>query len=72
VPQFPSLPVIPIIQTDEREYPVSDHIMRRPSVHKPIVNYRDVAHLLTLLDAQVLRPAEALYEALSPPVLASA
>jgi hypothetical protein len=72
VPQFPSLPVIPIIQTDEREYPVSDHIMRRPSVHKPIVNYRDVAHLLTLLDAQVLRPAEALHEALSPPVLASA
>jgi hypothetical protein len=72
VPQFPSLPVIPIIQADQREYPVSDHIMRRESVHKPIVKYRDLAHLLKVLDAQVLGPAEVLYEALSPPVLASA
>jgi len=70
VPQFPSLPVIAIIQTDQREYPVSDHILRRDSVHKQIVKYRDLAHLLKILDAQVLQPAEALYGELTPPVLA--
>lgn len=70
VPQFPSLPVIPIIQADQREYPVSDHILRRQSVHGQVVKYRDLAHLLSILDVQVLAPAEQLYGELTPPVLA--
>jgi len=72
VPQFPSLPVIPIIQADQREYPVSDHILRRGSVLEQVVKYRDLPHLLTILDAQVLQPAEALYGELAPPALSSA
>ena len=69
VPQFPSLPVVAIIQGDQREYPVSDHILRRASVHEPVVKYRDLAHLLKILDAQVLSPAEKLYGELAPPAL---
>ena len=42
VPQFPSLPVSLIIQGSQREYPVSDHLLRRSSVVKPIVQYKDV------------------------------
>jgi hypothetical protein len=71
VPQFPSLPVVPIIEASQREYPVSDHILRRPSVTEP-VRYRNVGDLLSILDERVLAPAEALYEALKPGALAQA
>jgi hypothetical protein len=66
VPQFPSLPVVPIIEASQREYPVADNILRRPSVTNPVVQYRDEAHLLDILDKQVLAPAEVLYAALKP------
>jgi hypothetical protein len=66
VPQFPSLPLVPIIHASQRDYPVSDHILRRDSVSKPIVRYRDVKHLLSIMDQQVLAPAEALYGQLRP------
>jgi hypothetical protein len=66
VPNFPSLPVVLIIETAQREYPVADNILRRESVRKPIVRYRDEAHLLEILEEQVLSPAEALYAGLKP------
>ena len=69
VPQFPSLPVVPIIEVSQREYPVADNILRRQSV-KPVVHYRDEAHLMTILDAQILTPAEKLYAELNPRALA--
>ncbi len=69
VPQFPSLPVVPIIEASQREYPVSDHILRRSSVAEP-VRYRDVADLLRILDARVVAPGEALYDKLKPGALA--
>lgn len=64
VPQFPSLPVVPIMDVSEREYPVSDNILRRSSVLRPVVQYRDLAHLVEILDSQVLAPAEALFKTL--------
>lgn len=70
VPQFPSLPVVPIIEASQREYPVADNILRRASLVKPVVKYLDERHLVKILDEQVLVPAEALYEELKPrPVL---
>jgi hypothetical protein len=66
VPQFPSLPVVPIIEASQREYPVADNILRRDSVAKRMVKYRDRDHLLNILDEQVLAPAEALYAELNP------
>jgi hypothetical protein len=45
---------------------VADNILRRPSVTNPVVQYRDEAHLLDILDKQVLAPAEVLYAALKP------
>ncbi len=68
VPNFPSLPVVPIIEASQREYPVADHILRRASV-RPVVPYRDEAHLLSILAEQVIRPAEALYAGIKPPLL---
>jgi hypothetical protein len=68
VPSFPSLPVVPIIEAGQREYPVADNILRRPSV-RAVVPYRDEAHLMSILDEQVLAPAEALYAELKPPAL---
>lgn len=65
VPQFVSLPVILIIEATQREYPVSDDILSRQSV-MPVVRYRDEAHLMSILDAEILVPAEELYTKLNP------
>jgi len=70
VPQFPSLPVVPIIEADQLEYPVSDHILRRESVTKPVVRYRDGPHLIEILEEQVLTPAEMLHRRLKPVMVA--
>ena len=69
VPMFPSLPIVPIIEETQREYPVSDHILRRQSVHLPVVRYRSRKHLAGILEEQVIAPAERLYARLAPPVL---
>jgi hypothetical protein len=68
VPQFPSLPIVPIIEAAQREYPVSDNILRRESVC-PVVRYRDGKHLATMFDRDVIGAAERLYHELSPPLL---
>ena len=68
VPPLVTLPVVPIIEASQREYPVADDILCRQSV-KPVVHYRDEAHLMTILDAQILASAEKLYAELNPRVL---
>jgi hypothetical protein len=70
VPQFPSLPVVPIIEAGQRVYPVSDHVLRRTNVLNPVIAYRDIDHLLAVLDDAIVAPAEALYDRLRPPPLA--
>ncbi|MFU2489876.1 CHAT domain-containing protein [Thauera sp. WH-1] len=66
VPNFPSLPVVPIIDGRERAYPVMDNLLRRPSV-LPVVHYEDAAHLRAILEECILSPAEGLYARLRPP-----
>lgn len=65
VPQFPSLPVSLIIEDSQREYPLTDNLLRRSSLVKPILKYRDEAHLVSLIDTRVIAPAEALYSELT-------
>jgi hypothetical protein len=65
VPQFPSPPVVPIIEGTQREYPVADDILCRQSVSS-VVRYVDEAHLLAILDSQILAPAEKLRAELNP------
>ena len=65
VPQFPSLPVVPIIEAGQHEYAVAQHILRRQSV-RPVVAYRDEAHLMMILDSEILMPAEKLRDELNP------
>lgn len=68
VPANPSLPVVPIIEAGQREYPVIDHLLRRESV-SAVVRYRDADHLLSILGKRVIAPAEALHTRLKPPPL---
>ena len=65
VPQFPSLPVIPIIEASQREYPVADSILRRDWVHD-VVRYESESHLVEILDREILEPAESMYTELRP------
>ena len=71
VPQFPSLPVVTIIEAGQRVYPVSDHILRRANVLTPVIAYRDIDHLLSVLDHDIVAPAEAMVERLRPTPLAT-
>ena len=65
VPSYPSVPVALIIDEKQREYPVSDNILRRPSV-LPLVRYRDGEHLRSIFAEQLLTPAESLRSQLMP------
>ena len=70
MPAFPSLPVLALVEDRQREYPVSDHILRRESVLKPVVRYRDRAHLSGIFRVQVIEAAERMVAELRPPLLA--
>jgi hypothetical protein len=59
VPTYPSLPVVPIISATAREYATFGNIKRRANVVKPTVVYHDQAHLMHILGAKVIAPAEA-------------
>ena len=65
VPQFPSLPIVPIIEATQRPYATFDNLARRDSV-LPTVSYASEKELLKIFDTQVLAPAEQLYARLNP------
>jgi hypothetical protein len=54
VPFLPSVPVVPIIaEKNERVYSMFEHFLRYPWVREP-VRYRDVDHLLEIVDKRVI------------------
>ncbi len=59
VPQFPSVPVAPVINQTGRAYATFDTILRRENVLQPIRRYRDLPDLLAKLDETILPEAEA-------------
>ena len=65
VPAFRSLPVVPIIESTQREEEVVAHFEGYASVHKA-VRYKDATHLRAILGTEVLPAAERLYERLKP------
>ena len=65
VRSFRSLPVVPILQAQLQEREVVDEFEGYTSVH-PVVRYQDMSHLEDMLDAAVVKPAEALYASLRP------
>jgi hypothetical protein len=58
VPQFPSLPVVPIMTRTGRPYALFSDFDQRPNVVKPLLRYGDVADLETLLEREVVPLAE--------------
>ena len=65
VPAFRSLPVVPIIESAQREDEVIAHFEGYASVHK-VVRYKDERHLRAILGTEILRSAETMYGDLKP------
>jgi hypothetical protein len=59
VPQFPSVPVAPVINQTGKAYATFDTILRRENVLRPIRRYRDLEDLLAKLDRTILPEVEA-------------
>lgn len=57
IPYMPSLPVIPLILKEQREYGMYEHWPRYPWV-LPIYEYENEAHLIATLAVGVIEPAE--------------
>ena len=54
VPFLPSVPIVPVIsEKDGRVYSMFEHFLRYPWVRRPVV-YRDLDHLLSIVDEQVI------------------
>lgn len=54
VPYLPSVPILPLLSEGDRTYAMFEHFQRYPWV-KDIIRYRDVQHLLSIFDKQVLK-----------------
>ena len=65
VPAFRSLPVVPIIESKQREDEVIAHFEGYASVHE-VVRYKNQAHLGTILGTEIVPAAERMYENLKP------
>jgi hypothetical protein len=57
VPNLPSVPVQPVLQTGYEPWGMYDHIRRYPWV-LPLVSYVDSAALIGDMEAKVIGPAE--------------
>lgn len=66
VPNFPSVPVVPIVSAGSRELSTFEALSRRPNVARPTVKYRSAEDLPVLLDREVIPRAETMYRALRP------
>lgn len=69
VPLLPSVPFQLLIQGDEAEYPMVEHLLRYPWV-LPIRRYAHSDELIAAIDAAIIQPAEVLAETLRPKPIA--
>ena len=58
VPDLPSVPVQPLLQTSENEYGMFEHFRRCPWV-LPVYRYKNLDDILATLSEKVIAPAEA-------------
>jgi len=71
VPQYASVPVVPIINQTGKPYATTDNIFRRENVVKPVLRYRNIDDLLSKLDDEVVSRAEEKRVQVAPPVTTS-
>ena len=66
VPNFQSVPVVPIINEGGREFATFASIARRPNVVSPTLRYRNVDDLIRKLDHDIVPAAESKVRELRP------
>jgi hypothetical protein len=66
VPNFQSVPIVPIINEGGREFATFASLARRPNVVQPTLRYRNVEDLLRKIDREIVPAAEALREKMLP------
>ena len=59
IPNFPSIPVVPILLESEQEYAMFEHWNGFNSVLKPIALYKNSSHLIENIDDFILNPVDA-------------
>ena len=64
IPNFPSIPVQPLLQEEAREYAMFEHFRRYPWVLDEVI-YTDQKDLIASIVERIIQPAEAAAENLS-------
>jgi uncharacterized protein YjbI with pentapeptide repeats len=59
IPNLPSVPVQPLLKTDEYEYGMFEHLKRYPWVLS-LYKYKDISQVITELDEKIIAPLEAI------------
>jgi len=66
VPNFQSVPIVPIINEDGREFATFASLARRPNVIQPTLRYRNIEDLTRKIDRDIVPAAEARKREMQP------
>lgn len=66
VPNFQSVPIVPIINEGGREFATFSSLARRPNMVQPTLRYRDLADLVDKIDRAIVPAAEARRSEMQP------
>jgi hypothetical protein len=67
IPNYQSLPVVPILAAGAKEFSLFAALARRPNVVQPTVHYRGVDDLRSKIDREIVPRAEEMRSKAAPP-----